>query len=305
MGNLLKTSLCGMEMKNPLILASGILGVTRSSLRNVAENGAGAVTIKSISREPRKGHETPIIQTDKDVMINAVGYSNPGIEEAKREFTGLSEVGAPVIASIIGEDAGQFAYMAGNFLPGEFAAVEIPLSCPHTPGYGIMGGQGTPEATHEITAAVREKTSLPVIVKLSANVQAIGEVAKAAENAGADAINVTNSVGPGMFIDVTARKPVLGFGIGGLSGPAIKPIAVRCVYDVYRSVKIPVIGTGGVTTGRDAAEMLMAGASAVGVGSAVHYRGIEAFRKIGEELSSFMRDEKYSSISKMVGLAHE
>jgi dihydroorotate dehydrogenase (NAD+) catalytic subunit len=301
----LDTKLCGISMRNPVILASGILGVTKASLKYVVENGAGAVTTKSVSREPREGHKTPIVQTEDGVMINAVGYSNPGLEEAKKEFSGLSEVGAPVIASIIGEDAEQFAYMAGNFLSGEFAAVEIPLSCPHTPGYGILAGQGTPEATYDITAAVKENTKLPVIVKLSANVQALGDIAKAAERAGADAINVTNSVGPGMFIDVLAKKPVLGFGIGGLSGPAIKPIAVRCVYDVYKAVEIPVIGTGGVTTGRDAAEMLMAGASAIGVGSAVHYRGIEVFRKIAYELSCFMHDEGYSKVKKMVGLAHE
>lgn len=301
----LSVNFCGIKMENPLILASGILGVTKSSLRNAVENGAGAVTIKSISREPRKGHDAPIVQTDDEVMINAVGYSNPGLSEAKKEFSGLREVGAPVIASMIGEDAEQFAYMAGNFLSDEFAAVEVPLSCPHTPGYGILAGQGTPKATYDITVAVKENTRLPVIVKLSANIPALGEVAKAAESAGADAINVTNTIGPGMFIDVMAKKPVLGFKVGGLSGPAIKPIAVRCVYDVSQSVKIPVIGTGGVTTGLDAAEMLMAGASAIGVGSAVHYRGIDVFRKITDELSAFMKDEGYSRVGKMVGLAHE
>ena len=301
----LSVSLCGMKLRNPLILASGFLGVTKASLRNVAENGAGAVTIKSVSREPRKGHDTPIVLTDGDVMINAVGYSNPGLEEAAKEFTGLDDVGVPVIASILGKNAGEFGYMASNFLPADFAAVEIPLSCPHTPGYGMMGGQGTPEATHEITNAVRKGTKLPLIVKISADVQAIGEVAKAAAKAGADAINVTNTIGPGMMIDVKSGKPILGFKYGGLSGPAIKPIAVRCVYDVSEAVKIPVIGTGGVTKGKDAAEMLMAGASAVGMGSAIHYRGIDAFRKVSSELKAFMDGEGYSKIKDMVGIAHD
>ncbi len=301
----LSVNFCGMKMRNPLILASGIMGVTKASLKNMVGNGAGAVTIKSISREPRKGHDAPIVQTDGEVMINAVGYSNPGLREAMKEFSGLREVGAPVIASIIGADAEEFAYMAGNFLPGEFAAVEIPLSCPHTPGYGMLAGQGTPESTHDITAAVKENTKLPVIVKLSPSIQALGEVAKAAESAGADAINMGNTAGPGMMIETKAKKPVLSFGFGGLSGPAIKPIAVRCVYDVYEAVDIPVIGTGGVTTGMDAAEMLMAGASAIGVGSAVHYRGIDVFRKITEELSAFMKEEGYSKIKDIVGIAHE
>ena len=301
----MSVDLCGIRMRNPLILASGILGVTRASLKNVAENGAGAVTIKSVSKEPRPGHESPIVITNGDVVMNAVGYSNPGLKEAKLEFAGLEEVGVPVIASIIGTEAADFRYMAKNLLPGGFAAVEAPLSCPHTPGYGIMGGQGTPEATYEITKTIRKCTKLPVIVKLSADVNAIGEVARAAEKAGADAINVTNTLGPGMMIDVRSGKPILGFRVGGLSGPAIKPIAVRSVYDVYESVRIPVIGTGGVTTGEDAVEMIMAGASAVGMGSAVHYRGIDVFRRVSEEVSKFMLEEGYPKINEMVGTAHD
>ena len=198
--------------------------------------------------------------------------------------------------------------MAKNFPSKEFAAVEVPLSCPHTPGYGLMGGQGTPEATLEITRAVKKNTKLPVIIKISANVQSIGEVARAAAKGGADAINVTNTIGPGMMIDVHAKKPILGFKVGGLSGPGIKPIAVRCVYDVYEAVKasrIPVIGTGGVTTGSDAVEMLMAGASAIGIGSAVHYRGMDVFRKVCDEMSGFMDSEGYPSIKDMVGVAHD
>jgi dihydroorotate dehydrogenase (NAD+) catalytic subunit len=296
--------LCGMRLSNPFILASGILGVTKDSLKYVAANGAGAVTIKSVGLEQRKGHEPPILLTEGGVMINAVGYSNPGIEEARKEFSGLRDMGVPVIASIIGKDADEFRRAAQAFLPGEFAAVELPLSCPHTPGYGILAGQGTPEATREITAAVRKVTKLPVIVKLSPSIQAIGDVARAAEKAGAAAINMGNTAGPGMFIDARARKPVLSFGFGGISGPALKPIALRCVYDVYGAVKIPIIGTGGVTTGMDAAEMIMAGASAVGMGSAVHYRGIEAFRLATGELSAFMKEEGYSSVAEMVGLAH-
>lgn len=301
----LKTNLCGMKMENPIILASGILGVTRASLRRAVESGAGAVTMKSVSREPRKGHDPPVVATEGDVMINAVGYPNPGIDEAKKEFGKLSDVGAPVIASILGKDAGEFAWMAENFLPGDFEAVELPLSCPHTPGYGMMAGQGTPEATHEITMAVKKMTKLPVIVKLSPSIQALGEVAKAAEKAGADAINMGNTIGPGMFIEAKARKPVLTFGFGGLSGPAIKAVALRCVYDVYKAVKIPVIGTGGVTTGTDAAEMLMAGASAVGVGTATHYRDVDVFSKIAKELSAFMKDEGFSDVKELVGIAHE
>jgi dihydroorotate dehydrogenase (NAD+) catalytic subunit len=301
----LKTDLCGMKLENPIVLASGILGVTKASLKRVADSGAGAVTIKSISREARKGHEPPIIATEGDVMINAVGYSNPGIDESKKEFSKLSDVGVPVIASIIGKDADEFAWMAEHFLTREFAAVELPLSCPHTPGYGMLAGQGTPEATQEITSAVKKKTKLPVIVKLSPSIQALGEVAKAAEKAGADAINMGNTMGPGMFIEPKARKPVLTFGFGGLSGPAVKAVALRCVYDVHKAVRIPIIGTGGVSTGTDAAEMMMAGASAVGVGTAIHYRDVDVFSKIAKELETFMKEEGFSAVKELVGLAHE
>ena len=306
---MLSTTFCGIEIKSPTVLASGILGVTKSSIANVARNGAGAVTIKSISREPRKGHNNPIIITYEAGMLNAVGYSNPGIEEAKKEFSSLKDVPAPVFASIIGTTPGDFAFMAKNFIGREnlngFSAIEVPLSCPHTPGFGMLAGQGTPEATALITAAVRKHTKLPVIIKLSPNIPNIAEVAKAAEKAGADAINMGNTLGPGMVINIETKQPVLDFKVGGVSGPAVRPIAVRCVYDLYKAVRIPIIGTGGVTSWHDAAEMLMAGASAVGVGSAVYYEGADVFKKINLGLGKFMKQNNYNKVEEMVGAAHD
>jgi dihydroorotate dehydrogenase (NAD+) catalytic subunit len=300
----LNVKLCNIKLDNPTILASGILGVTKSSLKSVALNGAGAVTIKSISKEPRKGHNNPIIITYEAGMMNAVGYSNPGLEEAKKEFSNLAEVGIPVIGSVIGTEPKDFAFMVENFQKG-FKAIELPLSCPHTPGFGTLAGQGTPEATSKIVKAVRKKTKLPIIVKISPNTQEIGAIAKAAEKAGADAINAVNTLGPGMVINTDIGKPVLDFKVGGVSGPALKPIAVRCVYDVYKSVKIPIIGTGGVTTGNDAVEMIMAGATAVGVGTSVYYRGIDVFQKICYEIEEFMEKHGYSRIEEFRGIAHE
>jgi dihydroorotate dehydrogenase (NAD+) catalytic subunit len=306
---MLTTHFCGIELKSPTILASGVLGVTRASLVNVAKHGAGAVTIKSISHEPRKGHKNPIMLTYEAGMLNAVGYSNPGLAEAQAEFSDLSSVGAPVFASIIGTNAEDFAYMAKHFIgkenPCGFAAVEVPLSCPHTPGYGMLAGQGTPEATEKITKAVKSHIDLPVIIKLSPNIPNISDVAKAAEKAGADAINMGNTLGPGMVINIETKKPVLDFKVGGLSGPAIRPVAVRCVYDLYKSVKIPIIGTGGVTTWHDAVEMMMAGATAVGVGSAVYYDGITVFRNINKGMEKFMKEQGYKNVKEMVGAAHE
>lgn len=302
---MLTTEFCGLKLDNPLVLASGILGVTKSSLKKLIKNGAGAVTIKSISQEERKGHNNPILLTYEAGMMNAVGYSNPGLEEAKKEFSGLDELQAPVFASIIGNDANDFAYMAKNFVTDEFSAVEVPLSCPHTPGFGVLAGQNTPEATYEITKTIKQNTDKPVIIKLSPISQNIAEIAQAAEKAGADAINMGNTHGPGMVINIETKQPVLDFKIGGVSGPAIKPIAVRCVYDLYKAVNIPIIGTGGITTGRDAIEMIMAGATLVGVGSSVYYDSIGVFNNINEEIKEFMQKEGYNSLKELKGAAHD
>ncbi len=302
---MLDTRFCNMTLKNPVILASGVLGVTRSSLANVVKNGAGAVTMKSISREPRKGHNNPIIITYEGGMMNAVGYSNPGLEKAKQEFSETESIGAPVIASIIGNDAEEFAYMAKNFLDSRFAAVELPLSCPHTPGFGVLAGQSTPQATAQITKAVKQATDLPIIVKLSPSVPNITELALAAQEAGADAINMGNTHGPGMVIDVVTQQPILDFKVGGLSGPGIRPIGVRCVYDLYKTIRIPIIGTGGITTWKDALQYIMAGATVVGVGSAVYYGGSGVFRNICKGMEDFMKEQNISHISQLVGAAHD
>ncbi|MBU2235950.1 dihydroorotate dehydrogenase [Patescibacteria group bacterium] len=298
-------NLAGIKFSNPTILASGILGVTKDSLKYVVKNGAGGCVIKSISKEERKGHNAPNMHAIEGGFMNAVGYSNPGLEKAKKEFTNLKDVGGPVIASIIGTDADEFAYMAENLLSEEFVAVEAVLSCPHTPGYGTLAGQGTPEATEEITKKVRAKTKLPLFIKVSPESQPIGEIAKAAEAAGADAISATNSMGPGIHLDIYAKKPILHFGMGGVSGPALRPIAARCVSDIYQSVKIPVIGIGGVTCGRDAIEMMLLGASAVQVGTAVYYRGAEVFKKITDEIEEYLKQEGFESVNDIIGIIHK
>lgn len=301
----LRVKLCGISIKNPTILASGILGVSKGNLKIAEGGGAGAVTIKSISLEPREGHKNPSIIAFGAGVMNAVGYSNQGLKEAEKEFADLSDIKVPVIASAIGKNAKEFAKVVSAFDEMDFAAIEIPLSCPHTPGYGTLAGHSSPKATAEITKACRKATDKPLIVKLSPNVPAIAEVAKSAEKAGADAIAAVNSMGPGMIIDINTGKPILDFKMGGVSGPALRPIAVRCVYDLYKSVKIPIIGTGGVTTGRDAIEIIQAGATAVGAGSAVYYRGPDAFREICSEMEKWMRANKIKNLEKIRGIAHE
>ncbi|MDQ1273056.1 MAG: dihydroorotate dehydrogenase catalytic subunit [Planctomycetota bacterium] len=301
----LSVNLCSIPLANPTILASGILGTTKAFLKRVAENGAGAVTIKSISTEPREGHKNPTVITFEAGMLNAVGYSNPGVGAAAREFSNLQDINAPVIASVIGMQKGDFVRVVEGLSGSQFSAIEIPLSCPHTPGFGLLAGQGTPEATFAITAEVRKVTRLPIFVKLSPNIPEICTIAKAAEDAGANAITAVNSMGPGMIINIEAQRPVLSFKVGGVTGDALRPIAVRCVYDLYKAIKIPIIGVGGISTGRHAIEMMMAGASAVGIGTGVYYRGIDVFKKICDEMTQWMEENGIDNVNKIVGVAHD
>ena len=300
----LTTTLCGIPMANPTVLASGILGTTKAVLRRVAAGGAGAVTMKSISLQPRGGHVNPTILTFEAGVINAVGYSNPGLDEALIEFADLSDVPAPVIGSVVGQNADEFARVAEKMARLPFAAIELPLSCPHTPGYGTLAGQSTPEATFEITRAVRAVTAKPILVKVSPNVQALCEICAAAEKAGASAITAVNSMGPGMLINIEARKPVLAFKMGGVTGAALRPVALRCVYDIYKAVKIPIIGTGGVSTGRQAVEMMMAGATAVGVGSAAVEGGVDVLGRIAAEMAEWMDRNGVADVKELIGAAH-
>ena len=299
----LAIDLTGIKLKNPTILASGFLGVTKASLKNIINHGAGGVVTKSISPQPREGHKAPIIVTYEAGMLNAVGYSNPGADKAKEEFSKIKEIGAPAILSIIGQAVDDFKTVWEKLRDCGFGAIEIPLSCPHTPGYGTMGGQHTPEMAEKITRAIKEAADVPVYIKLSPN-ENIVPVAKAAEAAGADAIVAGNSMGPGMIIDIKTKTPILGFGMGGVSGPALRPIAVRCVFDLYKTVKIPIIGCGGVGSGRDLIEMMMAGAAAVELGTAIYERGPGVFKKICDEAETFLIENGYGSIKEVIGLAH-
>lgn len=304
----ISVDLCGIALRNPTILASGILGVSRDLLARVAECGVGAATIKSVTVQPREGHNNPTVIAYEAGMLNAVGYSNPGAEAAAEEFEGVDEIGIPVIASAVGSEPEDFARVAEALMPCGFAALEIPLSCPHTPGYGTLAGHGTPEATERITRTVREVTDRPLFVKLSPNVPGIGELALAAVEGGADGITAVNTLGPGMLINVEAREPVLDFKMGGVSGPALRPVAVRCVYDVATALRqegldAAIIGTGGVETGRHALEMIMAGATAVGLGTAVYSRGMGVFGAIADELRDLCARLDIESLENVRGAA--
>jgi dihydroorotate dehydrogenase (NAD+) catalytic subunit len=306
----ISVDLCGLKLANPTVLASGVLGVSRDLIARVAECGAGAAVIKSVSPQPREGHHNPTVIAYEAGMLNAVGYSNPGADEAALEFHDMGELPIPVFASAVGRDAEEFAEVASKLGGCGFSAIELPLSCPHTPGYGTLAGHGTPQATEQITRAVRQATDLPIFVKLSPNVPGIGELALAALEGGAEGISAVNTLGPGMIINVEAREPVLDFRVGGVSGPALRPVAVRCVYDVAMALRragkdAPIIGIGGVASGRDALEMVMAGASAVGVGTAVYSRGMGVFAEMARELAALCGRLGIGSLSEVRGAALE
>ncbi len=303
----LGVEICGRRLKNPLVLASGILGTGPELLARVARAGAGAVTTKSCGLSPRRGHPNPTVLEWGHGLINAVGLANPGAEamaqiiaEAKKL---LAPLGTILIASIFGGTVEEFAETARVISEASPDFIEVNISCPNVEEEFGRPFATDPKAAARVTEAVKSSTHIPVIVKLSPNVTDIVQIARAVEEAGADAICAINTVA-GMLIDVRAGRPVLANKIGGISGPAIKPIALRCVYEITRKVKIPVIGTGGVTTGKDALEMIMAGATAVGIGSAIYYRGIQAFSLIQQEMAGLMQELGYHNLEEVRGIAH-
>ena len=300
----LSINLAGIKLKNPTILASGILGLDTAVLKRIVRGGAGAVTLKSLTSQPRVGHNNPILIEFEGGFMNAVGYANKGIEKGVEEFKQW-DIDTPLIGSIVGADVNEFAMLAEKIQQIPIKALEIVLSCPHTPGYGLLAGQGSPKATLEITSAVRKKIKVPLFVKISPSIEAIGEVARAAESGGADAINMGNTLGPGMKIEIERKSPILAFKIGGLSGPAIKPIMIRSVYDIYKSVKIPVIATGGITTGEDVIEAIMAGATACGIGTGIYYRGMNIFKKVTREIENWMEKHNYKCLEEIRGIVHK
>lgn len=299
---MLQTKLCNIKLKNPTILASGILGVTKESIDRIGKSGAGAVTLKSLCHEERQGNSNPTMFAYDGVFLNAVGLPGQGIDSALKDFGRLDSLSVPVIGSIYGYKIEQFGEVAKKMASLKPAMIEVDISCPHL-------DYGKPYyADHELTAKVtrvvkNNSGKIPVSIKLSPNVFDIKEIAHAAEMAGADAITAINTA-TGMVIDVEARKPILANKIGGVSGPALKPIAVRCVYEIYETVKIPIIGTGGVTYGKDALEMIMAGATAVGIGTGIYYRGIGIFKKVCDEMTNWMKRNKVKNLDDIRGIAH-
>ncbi|OGS56200.1 MAG: dihydroorotate dehydrogenase B catalytic subunit [Euryarchaeota archaeon RBG_19FT_COMBO_56_21] len=298
----LAVDICGLRMKNPTMLASGVLDETGKSMLMVAKAGAGAIVTKSIGKEPRVGHSGPTIVELPQALLNAMGLPNPGIEAYAAEIAEARAGEIPIIGSVFGGSEEEIAELAKAMQGVGVAAVELNLSCPHAKGYGAEIGS-TPEMVEAICRSVKETVTIPVFAKLTPNTSSIASLAKAAEKGGADAVVAINTL-KGMVISPEAKMPVLGNRYGGLSGPAIRPIGVRCVYEIYEAVNIPVIGVGGISTGREAVEYIMAGARAVQIGTAIWREGPEVFSKICREIMDFMDEYGYSKVSEMTGVAH-
>ena len=296
-------SISSLKLNNPLILASGIMDEDSGSMKRIFESGAGAIVTKSIGIKPREGYPNPTVIELEHGILNAIGLSNPGIDNFEEEILKLKKSKVPVIGSIFGSDYKEFVNISKKIQDYGVDAIELNMSCPHAKGYGLEIGSDS-KLVKEITSKVKDSVKIPVFVKISPNLPNIIEIAKSAEEGNADGIVAINTV-KAMKIDIEMQIPVLSNKIGGYSGNAIKPIGIRCVYEISKNVDIPVIGVGGITTGKDVIEYLMAGASGVQIGSGIYYKGIDVFNKISNEMKDWMINHKIEDVSDLIGVAHK
>jgi len=292
----------GIELANPVVMASGTFGYGFEYEGLVEPETVGAVCVKGTTLLPRAGNKPPRIAEAPCGLLNSIGLENPGIEAFIREhLPRLRERGATVIANIAGDTVDDYVRMAEMLekAPG-VAGIELNVSCPNIARGGMHFGVD-PGSVHRIVRAVKQVTLLPVMPKLSPNVTDIVAVARAAQNAGADAISMINTL-LGMAIDIEARRPVLGNVFGGLSGPAIKPVALRIVYQVAKSIDLPILGGGGIMCARDAIEFMMAGATAVSIGTGTFIHPRLAIEVI-DGIRNYLADHSLTSVRRVVGAA--
>lgn len=296
----LRVRIGGLALRNPVCTASGTFGYAREFASLVDLNRLGGIIVKGISLLPRPGNPPPRIVETACGMLNAIGLENVGVERFITEkLPFLRQLTTPVIVNILGDSVDDYARLAGRLAEVEgIAALEVNISCPNVKKGGVAFGT-VPEMAAAVTAAVRQATALPVIVKLSPNVTDITVIARAVADAGADGLSLINTL-LGMAIDIRTRRPRLANVVGGLSGPAIKPVALRMVWQVARAVSIPVIGIGGITTAEDALEYIIAGATAIQVGTANFYQPTAA-EEIVAGLAAYLQGQGLASIRQVIG----
>ena len=299
----ISTRISMLKLGNPFMNASGILGLTGHSLKRIADSGVGAVVSKSVGRTARSGNPNPSVVEVDCGLLNSMGLPNPGVVEAVKGFReDLKMINVPVIMSIYSFSSEDFHIVAKKMNSLRFSAFELNVSCPHVNELGFEIGQNA-DIIFDVVKNVKSATDKLVFVKLSPNVANIIEMARAAEDAGADGLTLINTV-RAMMIDINFKRPVLSGKFGGLSGPAIKPVAVRAVYEVSDSVKIPVIGCGGIISPEDALEFFMAGASAVQLGTGIFYKDLKIFKEMINGLDAYMKKNNFCKMKELIGLAH-
>ncbi len=295
-------NLGGIQMKNPVAVASGTFGYGFEYADFIDSSTIGAVIVKGTTMESRPGNMPPRIVETPAGMLNAIGLENPGVDVFLHEYLpALRKQGVTVIANIAGNSVEEYAQMAARLEGHEgIAGIELNISCPNVKEGGLQFGTD-PHMVKTVVAAVKAESSLPVMPKLSPNVTDIVAIARAAQEGGADCLSMINTL-MGMAIDIRTRRPVLGNVFGGLSGPAIKPVALRMIYQVYREVNLPILGGGGIMNTNDALEFIMAGASAVSIGTGVFVNPRLA-AEIAAGLEAYLRQNKLNNISELVGAA--
>ena len=295
----LQVEIAGKTFKNPVTTASGTFGSGAEYEAFVDLSALGAVTTKGVANVPWAGNPTPRLAETCSGMLNAVGLQNPGIDLfCKRDIPHLKEKGASSIVNVCGRTVKDYVEVVERLADEPVDLLEINVSCPNVKAGGIAFGQN-PDALYEITQEIKKKAVQPVVMKLSPNVTDITEMAKAAEAAGSDALSLINTI-TGMKIDIHRRRLLLANGTGGLSGPAIHPVAVRMVYQVHKACRLPIIGMGGICSGEDAVEMMMAGASMVAVGTA-NFRNPAATMEVLEGIKSYMTRYNIEDIHEIIG----
>ena len=296
----LTTSIGGIQLDRPTMLASGILGISLDVFNRLYRSGAGAVVSKSLSNEPWEGYPNPtIFSVNGGGWINAVGLSNPGAPNFAKMIESNQDV--PIIVSLVGSVPDDFKMMIEEFTNCNVTAFELNLSCPHVAKVGLEVGDD-PELVKKIVTTVKNSTNIPTIAKVGLGTTNYLNTVKTAIDSGIDAITAINTV-RAMAIDVETQRPILSNKFGGLSGTPIKPIALRCVYEISSKYDIPIIGCGGISTWEDAIEFFLAGASAIQIGSAIGDNWINVFNDINKGILQYMKQKNYSTVNEMVGLA--
>jgi dihydroorotate dehydrogenase (NAD+) catalytic subunit len=298
----LAIDVAGLHLRNPTMLAAGILGLSGATLRSVWDAGAGAVVTKSLGLTPRDGYVNPTVVEVGCGFLNAMGLPNPGVDAFVEEVNAARTGGEMVlVASIFGESPQAFAEAAGVMADAGVDGVELNVSCPHVHAAGMELGQD-PAILDAVVRAVKAAVRIPVFTKLTPNTAHIQDLARTVERAGGDGIVAVNTL-RAMAIDVETGCPLLGNRIGGLSGPALKPVALRCVYEIAQTVAIPVIGCGGVTGWQDVIEYLLAGARAVQIGSAIAYKDLSVFTEIVTGVRDYLQRKNYRGVEDLVGVS--